>query len=572
MTSEAAPYSEYPPDIDEFVLAPNYTNLGGDPPIACAAVQDILLDIFAQPQQYNEVALLWGIGAGKSFLCSVAIAYMVFRTLCLRDPQDYYGLAPGSQITFSNFSVSADQAKKVVFHEVKQRIDKAPCFQWEGFERNMKLTSELHWPEKNVVVMPGNSRETSALGLNILGAVVDEAAWLEVVERTVRQAGRATGGEYDAAEELYGALVGRVGKRGNENWRKHSLFFMISSPRYVDDFVSRKMREAESNPRIYARTLPSWEGASKLSLSGETFVDPPIGEVPIEYKSEFDRNPERARRDYGAIPSTAIDAYFSADKVTAAIDHNLRIPQHDSLPDWFVGNPAYQYCIHVDLALRWDAAGIAMAHAEGNKVVVDYVNAIKAEDFVDPVSGVSNEIDLESIRQLILAFRERGFHISQITFDAYQSADSIQQLMQEGFRAGILSVDKNTEVYDLLKELIYTGHCALPNHPLLIQELCQLELIRGKKIDHPPRGSKDVADAVAGAVYNVYTTAMAGEISFTFDGEASTPVAPQAEAQTEGENIAGVHVIEEGRFGEAEKVEHGAEELWKKIHGRRKIG
>ena len=325
LTSEATPYSEYPPDIDEFILASNYANLGGDPPIACQAVQNILLDIFAQPQQYNEVALLWGIGAGKSFLCSVAIAYMVFRTLCLRDPQSYYGLAPGSQITFTNFSVSADQAAKVVFHEVKQRIDKAPCFQWDGFERNMKLTSELHWPEKNVVVMPGNSRETSALGLNILGAVVDEAAWLEVVERTMRQAGRASSGEYDAAEELYSALVGRVGKRGNKNWRRHSLFFMISSPRYVDDFVSRKMDEAETNSSIYARILPSWEGTSKLSLSGKTFVDPTCGEVPVEYEAEFIRNTERARRDYGAVPSAVIDAYFSSDKLEEAIDYSLPV-------------------------------------------------------------------------------------------------------------------------------------------------------------------------------------------------------------------------------------------------------
>lgn len=560
LTSEATPYSEYPPDIDEFILASNYTNLGGDPPIACQAVQDILLDIFAQPQQYNEVALLWGIGAGKSFLCSVAIAYMVFRTLCLRDPQAYYGLAPGSQITFANFSVSADQAARVVFNEVKQRIDNAPCFQWEGFERDKKITSELRWPEKGIAVMPGNSRETSALGLNILGAVVDEAAWLEVVERTVRQAGRSSGGEYDAAEELYSALVGRVGKRGNQNWRKHSLFFMISSPRYVDDFVSRKVREAETDLGIYARTLPSWEGASKLSLSGKTFSDKTCGEVPVEYTSEFERNPERARRDYGAVPSTAIDAYFSADKVAAVIDPDLRIPEHNSLPDWFVGKSGKQYCIHVDLALRWDAAGIAMAHAEGSKVIIDYVNAIKASDFAE------NEIDLESIRQLILTFRERGFHISQVTFDAYQSADSIQQLMQEGFRTDILSVDKNTEAYDLLKELIYTGRCALPNHPLLIQELCQLELIRGKKIDHPPRGSKDIADAVAGAVFNVYTTSMLGDVSFTFDGEAARPV------QTDGENLAGIHVIDEGIFGETKEAAHGADELWQKIRERRKLG
>jgi len=392
-----------------------------------------------------------------------------------------------------------------------------------------------------------------------LGAVVDEAAWLEVVERTMRQAGRATGGEYDAAEELYDALVGRVGKRGNENWRDHSLFFMISSPRYVDDFVSRKMIEAERNTRIYARTLPSWEGASKSSLSGKTFIDPVIGEVPVEYKPEFDRNPERARRDYGAIPSAAIDAYMSTEKVTAAIDDSIQLPEHGSLPDWFVGDPAYIYCAHIDLALRWDAAGVALAHAEGPKVIVDYADAIKASDFA------GDEIDLASVRQLIQAFRAQGFNISRVTFDTFQSADSIQQLKQDGFNADTLSVDKNTEAYDLFKELLYTGRCALPNYPLLIQELCQLELIKGKKVDHPPRGSKDVADAVAGAVYNVATTAMMSSPAFVFDGEMA--VAPNA---VEGV-LAGVHVIEEGTFREAPGAACGAEDLWNRIRQRRSV-
>ncbi len=327
MIPEATPdrfshFRRIPPVISDFVASDTYLGLREE---ACSAVKQALGEIFQPGRCYDEAALSWGIGAGKSFLCSVAIAYMVFRTLCLRDPQAYYGLAPGSTISFINFSVSAAQAAQVVFSEVTKRIDTAPCFQTEGFQHDTSITSMLRWPEKNVIVAPGNSRETSALGLNILGAVVDEASWLDVVERTIRQAGRAAGGEYDAAEELYDALVGRVGKRGNENWRRHSLFFMISSPRYVDDFVSRKMGEAEINPRIYASTLPSWEGTSKPSLSGETFPDPICGQVPVEYHPEFIRNPERARRDYGAIPSAVIDAYFSLDKVMAAIDYDLPV-------------------------------------------------------------------------------------------------------------------------------------------------------------------------------------------------------------------------------------------------------
>ena len=40
-----------------------------------------------------------------------------------------------------------------------------------------------------------------------------------------------------------------------------------------------------------------------------------------------------------------------------------------------------------------------------------------------------------------------------------------------------------------------------PHIPLLIDELLQLKIMRDK-VDHPRKGSKDLADAVCGSVYN----------------------------------------------------------------------
>lgn len=209
------------------------------------------------------------------------------------------------------------------------------------------------------------------------------------------------------------------------------------------------------------------------------------------------------------------------------------------LPRGLVAKSDQRYCIHVDLALRHDSAGIAMAHAEDRRVIIDYVQAIMAEDFP------GKEIDFAVIREFIISLRGQGFNIIMVTYDSYQSADSIQRLRQAGFNADTLSVDRNTEAYDLLKELIYTGGCALPNHPLLLQELRQLEFIKGKKVDHPPRGSKDVADAVAGAVFNVHQFAMSAPFTFSFDGDLSD--IPPGELYPPGQ--AGVHVIDEGVMG-----------------------
>jgi len=45
---------------------------------------------------------------------------------------------------------------------------------------------------------------------------------------------------------------------------------------------------------------------------------------------------------------------------------------------------------------------------------------------------------------------------------------------------------------------------AFPTHERLQKELSELELSEEKrKVDHPPQGSKDVADALAGVIYGL---------------------------------------------------------------------
>jgi hypothetical protein len=94
------------------------------------------------------------------------------------------------------------------------------------------------------------------------------------------------------------------------------------------------------------------------------------------------------------------------------------------------------------------------------------------------------------------------FNVRKISYDGYQSRESIQVLRKAGIRAQEMSVDRNTEPYDHLRSALYQDRVAMVENELLMQELSQLEINAEKgKVDHPPRGSKDLADAVAGAVF-----------------------------------------------------------------------
>ena len=95
-------------------------------------------------------------------------------------------------------------------------------------------------------------------------------------------------------------------------------------------------------------------------------------------------------------------------------------------------------------------------------------------------------------------------NLKWISFDTYQSADSIQILRQKGFITGPHSMDRTSLPYDVTKTAFYDGRVKAPKHDKALSEIVRLERdSQSGKIDHPPNFSKDCADAVAGVVYGL---------------------------------------------------------------------
>ena len=487
---ERRAYEEEPAGIREFIEAPEYLGLKGE---AYPAIVDVLEEIFEG--DYEEAALCWGIGAGKSYAASLAVTYMLHRTLCLEEPQLYYGLGSGSTICFMNMSTNGDQARRVVFGEIMRRIQRSPWF--ERYEPKI-MSRELRFP-KDVVVISGNSAETYPLGYNVLGAVIDEASWLM----------ESDGGRTDAAEEIYNALQRRIRSRFLNN----GLLLMISSPRHRGDFLERKLEEAKTYDRIFALRRATWEIKPASAFCGETFECEGM-QIPVEFQPEFERNQLRAMRDLGARPAEAFEPFFSdATVLERAIDPALEraTDERERLRgDWRPDGRWPRY-VHVDLALKKDACGIAMAHLEpalegdGPMAVVDLMMRIEP-----PRDG---EIEIAQVRALILELRKRGCTIAQVSFDGYQSADSVQILRKQGLTVELVSVDRAMEAYETLKELLNERRLRWCRYEPVLRECKGLEIVDGTKVDHRKGGSKDVADAVAGAVSQAVKGWKVGEVT-----------------------------------------------------------
>lgn len=142
---------------------------------------------------YEEVIFTGAIGGGKTFSASVAVCRMLYELSCLRDPHASLGLAPDTDISIVCLSVNEGLAMKVAFENIATKLKASPYFA-EHFP--YKATrKEFRFPN-NVWLAARATTDTSALGLNTLGALVDECVCADTLVSL-------PGGRVATAEALY---------------------------------------------------------------------------------------------------------------------------------------------------------------------------------------------------------------------------------------------------------------------------------------------------------------------------------------------------------------------------------
>jgi hypothetical protein len=170
--------------------------------------------------------------------------------------------------------------------------------------------------------------------------------------------------------------------------------------------------------------------------------------------------------------------------------------------------------VHIDPSLTGDATGLAVGCVSGfRRVVREDEEGNKYEEdapliWVDFILRIlppkGGEIFLGDVRNLVYQLAEHGFPISKVTMDSFQSAESVQNFKLKGYQSEVISVDATIQPYQMLKGTLYEGRISYYEYPILQEELSKLELDwERKKVDHPPSGSKDCADALCGLVWSL---------------------------------------------------------------------
>ena len=210
---------------------------------------------------------------------------------------------------------------------------------------------------------------------------------------------------------------------------------------------------------------------------------------------------------FACMPPEAVDAFFkSREKIEKAFNNMaLAVDNFGRFENWFAPDPDKEYFLHVDLAQKHDHCAVSMAHVQkwvNVKVTDTYsqpapIVEVDAVRYWTPTADKS--VDFTEVKDYILSLRTRGFKIRVCTFDRWNSHDMMQQLKAYGINTETLSVAKKH--YDDMAMVVAEERLSGPNIKLLIDELLQLKIMRDR-VDHPRKGSKDLADAVCGSIYN----------------------------------------------------------------------
>jgi hypothetical protein len=495
--------------------------------------RDTLEELYKEDLSYEdlirpysrEIILAIGKGSGKDFLSQLICCYIVYQLLCLKDPAGYFGKPAGDNIDIVNVAINAKQANNVFFSGLKTRIKRCPWFAGKYNPRQ----SDIEF-NHNVKIHSLNSEGEGTEGLNILVAVLDEIDGFDENDP-----------ETPNAKKMYKTLRGTVASRFDKNGK----VLILSFPRSKEGFILSHYNDSVAEKEVVIRrhtfrlddSVPFGDPKNEIDIEWEEdhiisykfnhvwALRRPTWDVNTtksidDFTMEFYHDLDDALARFAASPTDNVEgSWFPAkDKIDAAFTKSNGISEITG-PTEITLKPdkSKQYYIHVDLARVQDNCAVSMAHVDKfQKAMFDTDNEVSPHVIVDVVRywkpDRTRPVDFADVRDFIISLSRAGFNIQLVTFDRWNSDQIIEQLNSIGIKAEKLSVDRDhySELALLMGQYMIDG----PDVDLLKNELKKLVVLPNGKVDHTNKSSKDLSDAVCGAVYNasVHTPRQDGDL------------------------------------------------------------
>lgn len=459
-------------------------------------------------RQTNRIFAMWGKGSGKDMSIRTAFLRIFYLLNCLKSPQAYYGVPLSDSIHMLNLAPNAKTAQDAFFIPLTQEVKKL-------WVRDLcQPTRDQIRFAKNIYSISGHSDADAQEGKNLLASCVDEIDGFPVSR--VKSEGKRAGND---PTYVYDMVVSSGRSRFPEVFKA----IAISFPRYKASPIMKLVDKGKTDNE-------EKKDKSRIYVSGPfaTWDINPL-RTREEFEEQYEDDPIEAAAKYECKPNLALNPYFRNGAVIEGCFEDVEQYPLEVVDYEREGNswkPVYEwaadfhpiegaiYAVHGDLAISGDRAGLAMSHVmkyeEGRESVEDedgkihtiteYKPIVK-NDFViafEADKGQAREIQIRWARQLVFELRKRGFDIRFVSFDQFQSADSMQILNDNGIESKRVSADLGTSVWNTLRDVANDNRLIAPKNQLLINEILSLVKNETKnKVDHLADGSKDLADAFA---------------------------------------------------------------------------
>ena len=546
-------WDETPVDIDTFIdderYMRNYFYPDGKSCIVYPRWRKELKEIFKNPYQYSEICFTGGIGLGKSEAAKLGLAYLSYRLMCLKNPQSFYNKPIGKPIVILCFNNTKELAEKVLLQPFIDMLITSPWFLERG-----KIVGREHIryiPDKNIRFEAG-SRDSHAIGQDIFATILDEVNFA---------AGQDVSMEKSKIMKTYAAINTRITNRFRVEGYVHGKLFMVSSKKSEYDFLEQYAQKMKDQDNFYIVDDKVWNivPPEKTGYSGKMFnlaiggdilpskiipdnenIDDyikqgyEIMEVPVEEKQKFVLDMDRSLMDIAAVSISYVTKFlnyniisqcycddvnpFSQEIISTGIKDALEIKDFfnlNNIPKDIRKKPTF---IHIDTSLTGDRTGIGAVcmlgkdkiekfDMQANKIIKTHQTIYKHVFNVEIQCPKNSEISFQKTRNFIIYLRQCGFNICGITTDGYQSSDTRQMLLLEGFEnVDRLNFERTPEIYMNLRNAFIEQRIKLLKLSALERELLRVERNnQSGKISHPENtgdGHGDGADGLAGAYYN----------------------------------------------------------------------
>jgi len=515
--------------------------------------RNFLEDLFSTDSQgnplYDEGVFIAGMRGGKSVLAAIIGTFQAHKLLAYDNPGKSLGQLPGQRITVQCISSSQAQSNETAYAAIEALLKST--YWWQRYiawlqERELEESGKyslflqtktsIEFREKNVAILSLHSNSSALAGKTSACCIFDELSRFNVAENELQAKTQSR-----SAQAVYNTV-----SRAAKSLKPFSKVVTITSPMYEDDYGMRLLYrcgtiKAGSQKHVIMQLasqvptkVPRMIGYHATTME----LNPNLTEE--DFASEKIAAYEAYRRDYLAIPPSASNPFFEYPervaqcfiqrKPTVLFENQIieqaiftdKLVQRRYVTKKIIEQDSpllySTYVIACDPGESEDSFTVCMGHYEipnqapktyydvqqdldkseelkvnrEFKIVIDFIEEWK------PDKSEKITVLFENVEEIILTLSQY-YNVKDVVYDTWSSVQSIQRLFASGINT--IKMNCNLQMYQNLKTLMYTGYITIPENSKLLKELKQLELIRNQKIDHPPDGSKDLADALCRAVW-----------------------------------------------------------------------